>query len=111
MWLANRLPQLASSDLAGARAARLRTQLHKTGLPPQTICEAAASVLDANAIVVERMPNDYVVVACSPWKPDLVALDRIALDLCFRTASFAGAGAARSGGSDWLFVPITVREP
>ncbi|HEU4683858.1 MAG TPA: hypothetical protein VFS39_05085 [Nitrospira sp.] len=65
-----------------------------------------AAELQAHAIVVERPPNDFVVVAASPWKPTLQVLDRLALDSCFRSAGLAGWGSDRSAGSDWLFVPV-----
>lgn len=75
----------------------------------QAICEMVANGLEANVIAVERMPNDFVVVAGAPWKPTLQSLDRLALDSCFRKRDFAGKGSSFSAASDWLFVPICLR--
>jgi hypothetical protein len=65
-----------------------------------------ANALGVSAVIVERLPNDFVIVASAPWTPTLQTLDRVALDECFRSGDFAGAGSAFSAGSDWLFVPI-----
>lgn len=73
----------------------------------QEICDVVADGLEINAIVVERMPSGFVVVAGSPWQPTLQALDRLALDACFRDVGPTGNGSDFSAGSDWLFVPIS----
>lgn len=87
---------------------RLQRRLADGSRSAQGLCEAFAQELEASAVVVEQLPNDFVIVAGSPWKPTLQALDRLALDICFRTAEIAGAGSNSSAGSDWLFVPVCV---
>ena len=88
------------------RASLSRTGLQLADRSPKGVCEAAAITLEANAIVVESGPNSFVVLAASPWRPCLEVLDRVALDLCFKTARPSGKGSDQSAGSDWLFVPV-----
>lgn len=95
-----------TSKGGAGHSVKFRRLLSDYAPSPQDVCGALATELKANAIIVERLPNGFVVVAGAPWKPTLQALDRVALNRCFRCRDLAGAGSKQSAGSDWLFVPV-----
>ena len=104
-WIRRFKRQQRASEQGHSRSINLRAQLANI-TTKQQVCEIVAETLDANSIVVERLPNDFVVVAGAPWRPTLQALDRVALETCFRQATSTGNGSNFSANSDWLFVPI-----
>lgn len=90
------------------REAAARRRLRSAG-SPQEICEAIASALRANVIMVECAEGRTIVVAGSPWKIALQPLDDIAINGSFQSGRPSGAGTENSALSDWLFVPVEVQ--
>lgn len=105
-WIRRLRRRNHGGEQGNSQSKRLRSRLAGNVATKQQVCEIIAETLDANSIVVERLPNDFVVVAGAPWRPTLQALDRVALDTCFRQATATGNGSNFSANSDWLFIPI-----
>ena len=72
----------------------------------QDVCEHLAANLDANAIVIERLRGEPLVVAGAPWKAEVSPIDKIALDWSFTTGLPPKAGMGNPFGTDWLFLPV-----
>jgi len=109
-WLPGRIADRLPTRERDERALIDRlVHLDEGSASAQRICEIVAAGLEANAIVIEQLPNDFVVVAGAPWQPTLQTLDRLALEVCFGDADFTGSGSEFSAGSDWLFIPICRR--
>jgi len=102
LWFRERLLDARASSSVSKR---LQNRL-QSATSPREVCEAVADTLHANVIVVERNPGLYLVVAGSPFKPTMQALDLIAIELCFQSCQPSGVGSDQSAGSDWLFLPV-----
>lgn len=70
------------------------------------VCERLAATLEANAIVVERLRDEILVVAGAPWKAEVDPLDKVALDWSFTTGLPPKSGMGNPFSSDWLFLPV-----
>jgi K+-sensing histidine kinase KdpD len=111
---------VAAQLLRRYRMQRLAARAHATTVPanatdlqtnsqsPQDVCEHLAEALDANAIVVERVRDEIIVAAGAPWKTEIQALDKIALDWSFVTGLPPKSGGGNPFGTDWLFLPVQV---
>lgn len=74
------------------------------------VCDRLASSLEANAIIVQRLRDEILVVAGAPWKVDVDPIDKIALDWSFTTGLPPKAGMGNPFSSDWLFLPIKAED-
>ena len=70
------------------------------------VCDRLASSLEANAIIVQRLRDEILVVTGAPWKVDVDPIDKIALDWSFTTGLPPNAGMGNPFSSDWLFLPV-----
>jgi two-component system sensor histidine kinase KdpD len=70
------------------------------------VCDRLASSLEANAIIVERLGDEILVVAGAPWKIEVDPVDKIALDWSFTTGLPPKSGMGNPFSSDWLFLPV-----
>ena len=84
------------------------TDINVNSRSPQGVCKRLAATLEANAVVVERVRDEIVVIAGAPWKIEVEPLDKIALDWSFTTGLPPKSGGGNPFCSDWLFLPILV---
>ena len=84
------------------------TDINVNSRSPQGVCKRLAATLEANAVVVERVRDEIVVIAGAPWKIEVEPLDKIALDWSFTTGLPPKSAGGNPFCSDWLFLPILV---
>lgn len=104
----SRLARVRKQPAAASSGQDIPAITGKSLLSPKDVCEHLAATLEANAIVIERLRGELLVVAGSPWKSEIQPVDRIALDWSFTTGLPPKSGNGNPFGSDWLFLPVKV---
>lgn len=98
----------ARTDAENAAERRDGNDMKMNSQSVQGVCRRLAAILDANAIVVERIRDEIIVVAGAPWKTQVQPLDKIALDWSFTTGLPPKSGNGNPFASDWLFLPVLI---
>lgn len=110
-WGASRLVRrwrkASAKPPRGLRLRLLQPETGRRSATPASVTAAAADLMGAVVMLLERSDGAISVKACAPWGAELGELDTLAAQEAFDDGSAAGKGAGRLTMSDWLFVPVT----
>jgi K+-sensing histidine kinase KdpD len=98
----------AKTDAERAAERRDATDMKMNSQSAQGVCRRLAATLEVNAIIVERIRDEIIVVAGAPWRTEVEPLDKIALDWSFTTGLPPKSGNGNPFASDWLFLPVLI---